>query len=76
MLFRSIGFAPADSPKYVVSVTVQDPQGLHWGGALGGPVFKKVMSFTLQSRGVAPTNGKPDTYPLNEKDLNKVKLKQ
>ena len=71
-----IGFAPADAPKYVVSVTIQGPQGLHWGGALGGPVFKKVMSFTLQSKGVAPTFGKAENYPLNEKDLNKATLKQ
>ena len=71
-----IGFAPADAPKYVVSVTIQGPQGLHWGGALGGPVFKKVMSFTLQSKGVAPTTGKLDTFPLTEKDLSKVNLKQ
>jgi cell division protein FtsI (penicillin-binding protein 3) len=71
-----IGFAPADAPKYVVSVTIQDPAGMHWGGVLGGPVFKKVMSFTLQNKGVAPTTGTLKTYPLSEKDLNKVALKQ
>jgi len=38
-----IGFAPADAPKYVISVTIQDPKGAHYGGSLGGPVFKKVM---------------------------------
>ena len=69
-----IGFAPADKPRFVVSVTIQDPSGMHWGGALGGPVFKKVMSFTLQSKGVAPTEGTLKTYPLTEKDLNKVAL--
>ena len=69
-----IGFAPADQPRFVVSVTIQDPSGMHWGGALGGPVFKKVMSFTLQSKGVAPTEGTLKTYPLTEKDLNKVAL--
>ena len=69
-----IGFAPADQPRFVVSVTIQDPSGMHWGGALGGPVFKKVMSFTLQSKGVAPTEGNLKTYPLTEKDLNKASL--
>ncbi len=71
-----IGFAPADQPKYVVSVTIQDPAGMHWGGVLGGPVFKKVMTFTLQNKGVAPTTGTLKTYPLSEKDLKKVALKQ
>ena len=69
-----IGFAPADQPRFVVSVTIQDPSGMHWGGALGGPVFKKVMSFTLQSKGIAPTEGTLKTYPLTEKDLSKELL--
>jgi cell division protein FtsI (penicillin-binding protein 3) len=64
-----IGFAPADKPAYVISVTIQDPKGLHWGGALGGPVFKKVMSFVLQSRHIAPTGTTFDPIPLNKKAL-------
>jgi cell division protein FtsI (penicillin-binding protein 3) len=64
-----IGFAPADKPAYVISVTIQDPKGLHWGGALGGPVFKKVMSFVLQSRHIAPTGTTIVPVALNEKEL-------
>lgn len=64
-----IGFAPADNPAYVISVTIQDPKGMHWGGVLGGPVFKKVMSFVLQSKGIAPTGAKVDPVALNEKQL-------
>ena len=64
-----IGFAPADKPAYVISVTIQDPQGMHWGGVLGGPVFKKVMSFVLQSRHIAPTNTTFAPVPLSEKAL-------
>ena len=64
-----IGFAPADKPVYVISVTIQDPKGLHWGGYLGGPVFKKVMSFVLQTKGIAPTGTVVDPLPLNEKAL-------
>jgi cell division protein FtsI (penicillin-binding protein 3) len=50
-----IGFAPADKPAVVVSVTLQDPNNGHYGGVLGGPVFKKVTSFALQSQQVPPT---------------------
>ena len=64
-----IGFAPADNPAYVISVTIQDPKGLHWGGYLGGPVFKKVMSFVLQSKGIAPTGTKVVPIALTEKQL-------
>lgn len=64
-----IGFAPADKPAYVISVTIQDPKGLHWGGALGGPVFKKVMSFVLQSRHIAPTGTTVIPVALTEAEL-------
>ncbi len=50
-----IGIAPADVPRLAVSVTLQDPKGVHYGGMLGGPVFKDVMSFALKSLGVPPT---------------------
>jgi cell division protein FtsI (penicillin-binding protein 3) len=67
-----IGFAPADKPRYVINVTIQGPQGMHWGGTLGGPVFKKVMSFVLASRHVAPTNNKFIPYPLNGSQVAKL----
>ncbi len=73
-----IGFAPADQPKYVISVTIQDPKGMHWGGALAGPVFKKVMSFVLQSERVQPTTAPVTTFKLTEaalKDLKKSSKK-
>ena len=66
-----IGFAPADNPAYVVSVAIQDPQGMHWGGALGGPVFAKVMKFVLQAKHIAPSTSKLKAYPLTEAELKK-----
>lgn len=64
-----IGFAPADAPKYVVSVVIQNPVGQHFGGVIAGPVFKTVMTFVLQSRHVAPTGGKPGRVALTQADL-------
>ena len=69
--------APADKPAYVVSVAIQAPQGIHWGGYLGGPVFKKVMSYVLQAKHIPPTNTVATRFPLNEADLNAgLKAKQ
>ena len=64
-----IGFAPADAPRYVVSVVVQAPQGQHFGGVVSGPVFKKVMSFVLQAKHIAPTAPSKISYPLTEAAL-------
>jgi cell division protein FtsI (penicillin-binding protein 3) len=59
-----IGFAPADKPAVVVSVTLQDPKNGHYGGELGGPVFQRVTSFALQSEQVPPTNSKAPSMRL------------
>jgi cell division protein FtsI (penicillin-binding protein 3) len=64
-----IGFAPADHPRYVVSVTIQDPKGMHWGGVLAGPVFKKVMSFVLQNERIKPTPESETNFSLTEAAL-------
>lgn len=64
-----IGFAPADQPRYVVSVTIQDPKGMHWGGVLAGPVFKKVMSFVLQNERIKPTPVSQTHFSLTEAAL-------
>lgn len=64
-----IGFAPADAPQYVISVVIQNPQGDHFGGTISAPVFKKVMSFVLQNRRIAPTRTTFTAYPLTESAL-------
>jgi cell division protein FtsI (penicillin-binding protein 3) len=71
-----IGFAPADSPSYVVSVTIQEPKGMHWGGVLGGPVFARVMKFVLQSEHIAPSTDKFTAYPISEAELMRSKSKK
>ena len=68
-----IGFAPADKPKYVVSVVIENPKGEHFGGVIAAPVFKTVMSFVLQSKHIPPTNTKRIPYALNEAGLQKGK---
>ena len=68
-----MGFAPADEPKFVISVTIQDPKGLHWGGLLAGPVFKKVMSFVLQNERVKPTPAAENIFALKANSSNNKK---
>jgi cell division protein FtsI (penicillin-binding protein 3) len=68
-----IGFAPADDPAYVVNVTIQAPKGVYYGGYLGGPVFKEVMSYILQSQNIPPTAKAETEYALTYKDyLRKI----
>jgi cell division protein FtsI (penicillin-binding protein 3) len=69
-----IGFAPADSPRYVINVTLQRPRNGHFGGVLCGPVFKKVMTFVLQSEHVAPTGTEVTKVALTQSELKKSKI--
>ncbi|WP_228554473.1 peptidoglycan D,D-transpeptidase FtsI family protein, partial [Catenulispora pinisilvae] len=60
-----IGFAPTDKPSIVVAVSLQAPVGAHFGAEIAAPVFQQVLSFALQSRGVAPTGTPPANLPTS-----------
>ncbi|MBA3233552.1 MAG: penicillin-binding protein 2, partial [Propionibacteriales bacterium] len=58
------GFAPADEPRFVVYVAVQEPNGGSGGGTTGGPVFHDLMAAALQKFGVPPTGQRQPALPL------------
>ncbi|MGH2976002.1 MAG: peptidoglycan D,D-transpeptidase FtsI family protein [Solirubrobacterales bacterium] len=49
-----IGFAPAQDPRLLVSVIVDQPQGEIYGGSVAAPAFGKIAAFALPYLGVAP----------------------
>ncbi len=58
------GFAPADQPRFLVYVVVQNNRNGLGGGSTGGPAFKKIMSYVLQKYAVPPTGTKPARIPV------------
>ncbi len=58
------GFAPADAPRFVVYVVVQQPKDGNGGGMTGGPVFHDLMAATLQKFGVPPTGQRQPALPV------------
>lgn len=60
-----IGIAPSDNPQLVVGVFLDRPQTGIYGGALAGPVFRKVASFALQQLRIPPTGSKKPKLRLN-----------
>ncbi len=49
-----IGFAPAQDPKFLAAVIVDQPQGDIYGGSVAAPAFGKIAAFSLPYLGVAP----------------------
>ena len=57
-------------------MTIQDPKGSYYGGSLGGPVFKKVMTFVLQAEHVAPTGTKVLPVALTQAELRQKERRE
>jgi cell division protein FtsI (penicillin-binding protein 3) len=49
-----VGFVPADKPRYLVVIMIDEPQGVRYGGVIGAPVFRNVVSRTLAYHGTPP----------------------
>jgi len=43
-----IGFAPADNPRLVILVMIDEPQNSYWGGEVAAPVFRRIAEKTLR----------------------------
>jgi cell division protein FtsI (penicillin-binding protein 3) len=64
-----IGFAPADDPQVVVSVTLQRPIKGYFGGAVAGPVFHDVMTYALQELQIPPTGTKAPVAQIHPQKI-------
>jgi cell division protein FtsI (penicillin-binding protein 3) len=42
-----VGFAPVNNPVVTILVVLDSPVGLHYGGDVGGPVFKRIAEQVL-----------------------------
>ncbi|MBM4263782.1 MAG: PASTA domain-containing protein [Deltaproteobacteria bacterium] len=49
-----VGFVPADSPRFVILVLVDEPEGAVYGGVVAAPAFQNIARGALRHRGVAP----------------------
>jgi len=49
-----VGFAPAQRPKLLVAVMVDEPQGDIYGGTVAAPAFQRITSFALNYLRIAP----------------------
>lgn len=58
------GMVPADSPRYVIAVMVDQAAGGAHGGAVATPLFKDISTYLLQRDQVAPSGSLTPEQPL------------
>ena len=49
-----IGFAPVENPQVVISVIIDEPVGVSYGGIIAAPVFKRIAEQVLPYMGAYP----------------------
>ncbi len=68
-----VGFAPVGNPRFIVAVMLDDPQGAHYGGDVGGPVFASVMGAALRMMAVPPDA--PQTLNVKAREPGEIEAK-
>lgn len=49
-----VGFVPSDRARLLISVSIDEPKGVVYGGLVAGPVFKELGSWALNHLGINP----------------------
>ncbi len=68
-----IGFFPAENPRSVLLVMIDDPRGEHFGGSVAGPIFKHIveeMRLLRPQEFSAPRQSTPPPAPPVEMVVN------
>jgi cell division protein FtsI (penicillin-binding protein 3) len=64
-----VGFVPADEPRLVLMVLVDEPQSNVYGGVVAAPVFQNIARGALRHFGVAAQTAEPIAGPVAEADI-------
>ena len=49
-----LGFAPADDPRVMALITIDEPQGIYYGGTIAAPVIGGLFKNILPYMGIRP----------------------
>jgi cell division protein FtsI/penicillin-binding protein 2 len=53
------GFLPAENPQVLIVVTVDEPRGAYYGGAVAAPTFRKIGEFCVSHLKIPPPTAAP-----------------
>ena len=63
-----IGFLPAEAPRLIILVVIDEPKGVTYGGLVAAPVFSRIAEQSLRYLHVEPTvpGSRPSLLQVNE----------
>lgn len=64
------GFVPAQDPRFVILVVIDEPQGSAYGGVVAAPAFREIAEGALKAWGIPPTE------PIERREKPKVAAKE
>ncbi|MCH2535213.1 MAG: PASTA domain-containing protein [Bdellovibrionales bacterium] len=70
------GFVPANDPRFVIYVAVDNPKKYFYGSQVAAPIFSKVASYAVRKAGLSPTIISEDNLlhlSKNKKDSTSIK---
>ena len=50
-----LGFGPVEDPRIAITVIIDEPQGIYYGGQIAAPLFKLIMGDVLRYLEIPPT---------------------
>ena len=66
------GFVPADQPRLVILVVIDEPKGVSYGGVVAAPVFRQVGLWTLNYLRINPNVQLVDKGMDEKEDGNEI----
>lgn len=61
-----IGFAPADDPQVIALITIDEPEGVYYGGTIAAPVIGEIYENILPYLGIEAEYTEEELETLNE----------
>ncbi len=68
------GFVPANQPRYVIYVAVDNPQKAYYGSQVAAPVFAKLAQYLVRRAGLSPVQISPQNVISTELERRRSTL--
>jgi cell division protein FtsI (penicillin-binding protein 3) len=69
-----VGFVPANSPRLVIAVVIDEPVVDYYGGTVAGPVFRRIGEAALRHLGVPAETGGEALLELERRERERRRL--